>query len=229
KLIQMLLTPDRTYANLFDAHPPFQIDGNFGAVSGVNEMLVQSQNGEINLLPAIPDVWANGSFRGIRARGNFVLDTVVWSSKTLSKAVISSLSGGTCNLRTKNTTKTIETDSGMTYVLDGTLTVVNQYKSGQTTPTQFTDPQHGNRFAPGMRSSRSVKVFSNAGMIRAESTEEMPDLSFSVFDLSGKLIYSITGKADRHAGFVTPRLNSGIYLVNVTSDRLKHSEKVVVR
>ncbi|MCI6553634.1 MAG: glycoside hydrolase N-terminal domain-containing protein, partial [Lachnospiraceae bacterium] len=82
------------YQNLWDSHPPFQIDGNFGYTSGVNEMLMQSNVGYINLLPALPDVWHTGSVKGIVARGNFVLD-FAWADKTLTNVKIESRNGGT--------------------------------------------------------------------------------------------------------------------------------------
>lgn len=86
------------YDNLFDTHPPFQIDGNFGYASGVCEMLVQSHMGHIHLLPALPDTWANGHVKGIRAREGFELD-VEWRDGQLSQAVIRSDKGRLCRLR----------------------------------------------------------------------------------------------------------------------------------
>jgi len=98
EILRFLLGPERTYPNLFDAHPPFQIDGNFGGTSGMTEMLLQSQGGVIQLLPALPKAWPSGSVRGLCARGGYTLD-IAWRDGVLASATIVATRAGPATVR----------------------------------------------------------------------------------------------------------------------------------
>ena len=117
-LLQNLLK-NGTADNLWDQHPPFQIDGNFGGTAGITELFLQSHNGEIHLLPALPSAWTNGSITGLRTRGNFEVD-ITYANGKLNNATIKSLSGGKCKVRYGNNVITLNTQKGAEYVITAT-------------------------------------------------------------------------------------------------------------
>jgi alpha-L-fucosidase 2 len=125
KLLSVLLS-NKTYPNLFDAHPPFQIDGNFGATAAIAEMFVQSQmqtkdgSFESYLLPSLPSAMQSGSIKGIRARGGFIID-LSWENGELKNAEIVSTLGGKLNLRTDKNKASFNTKKGQTIQVNGLL------------------------------------------------------------------------------------------------------------
>ena len=114
------LISDSTYANMFDKHPPFQIDGNFGGTSGIAQMLLQSHSGRVHLLPALPGAWPAGRVTGLRARGGFELD-ITWSAGKLTEALLRSKLGNPCKVRYGGKTVTLKTKAGQAYTLNASL------------------------------------------------------------------------------------------------------------
>jgi alpha-L-fucosidase 2 len=133
KLLSLLLSPvgargnvegarfsGGSYDNLFDAHPPFQIDGNFGATAGIAEMLLQSHNDTIRLLPALPDAWNEGKVTGLRARGGFEID-IAWKDGKLIEARVRSSLGGPVSVRYGRKSIQLKTQRGKSYKLNNDL------------------------------------------------------------------------------------------------------------
>ncbi|GAB3417039.1 glycoside hydrolase family 95 protein [Niabella aquatica] len=123
-MVQMLLRPvingSGSYPNLFDAHPPFQIDGNFGGAAGIGEMLIQSHTGFIDIFPALPVAFANGEVKGIKARGGFELN-FKWSAGKLQSMSVKSLAGQPLKIRYNGQTVNIATQKNRTYHFNGSL------------------------------------------------------------------------------------------------------------
>lgn len=116
--------------NMWDTHPPFQIDGNFGATAGICEMLLQSTSGYIDVLPALPDIWLDGEFEGLSARGGFEI-SCSWKNKTPKKITVKSLCGGICRIKFKGAEKAAADDKE--FSIDGDIMVFPTVKNETVT------------------------------------------------------------------------------------------------
>ena len=118
-MVKLLLGPERTYPNMFDAHPPFQIDGNFGGAAGILEMLLQSSRGRLHLLPALPGAWPDGDVAGLRARGGLEV-ALLWRAGRLVTATIAFTRAAITSLRYGDIETTVA--AGAFAILDLSLT-----------------------------------------------------------------------------------------------------------
>jgi alpha-L-fucosidase 2 len=115
-IVRSLLSSQRTYPNMFDAHPPFQIDGNFGGAMGIMEMILQSWGGEIIVLPALPAAWPTGHLKGVRARGNITAD-IAWSGGRLKSLVLKGKPGDEVVVRHRDDLQNVQLDAKGLYTL----------------------------------------------------------------------------------------------------------------
>jgi hypothetical protein len=202
------LTPAKTYNNLFDAHPPFQIDGNFGAVSGVNEMLLQSQNNELQFLPALPTVWSTGNIKGLRARKGFVVDEITWSGNKLTQATVTSLFGDTLRLRYGTITKTHLTKAGGKYVFDASLVL----KSSTVTDIESAEEVRGIKVYPNPFSASGLYI-NKSGLFR-----------YKITDMSGVVMEQGQGQNSQLVG---AQLSSGVYLLSIENEGVESTHKII--
>ncbi len=235
----------KLYANLYDAHPPFQIDGNFGATSGITEALLQSQKC-VYLLPALPSEWKTGHIHGLKARGNFTVD-IDWADGKLTKASITSVKGAKLNLRYNDLLHTRISVDGTpvepeVYLADNTATipadkgsvVTVEYDPSYTQPNTK-EGHHPDNLTSGFTSISDVFV-DHSGANPANFNVTVGDGIISVEgnDIAAVTVNDVVGRAiARTSGAKTMKVNAqagSVALVTVTfTDGSSATRKVVVR
>ena len=218
-LFQNLLK-DGTADNMWDLHPPFQIDGNFGGTAGVSELFLQSHNGVIHLLPALPSTWTDGKICGLRTRGNFEVD-VYYAGGKLDRAVITSNAGEHCKVYYDGKEKEFDTVEGGVYTV--TYDSVN---------VELKVEDYSAIDAIEAVSANSVSVGQEGETIRLTiSGPVMGNLVAELVNISGQRVKTlpVNKTSDSVSAVMSAALTPGIYFLHVEGQGLNQTEKVVIK
>ena len=220
-LFQNLLK-NGTADNMWDLHPPFQIDGNFGGTAGVSELFLQSQNGMIHLLPALPSAWTEGRITGLRTRGNFEVD-IYYTDHRLDRAVITSNVGETCNVYYNGLTKEFPT------VENGVYTVTFNPDTNTLSVDEYDSIEE---ISAAEATELTITPNPTDGHFTATVTGSCEgELNFSVYTLSGQRLKNMTVNKSGSRVSVAMNLNaaSGIYFLKVEGPEISIVKKFIVK
>jgi glycoside hydrolase family 95 len=216
------LIKNGTADNMWDLHPPFQIDGNFGGTAGISELFLQSHNGLLHLLPALPSKWTNGRITGLRTRGNFVVD-VTYNNGKLDNAIITSNAGEPCKVYYDGKMKEFETVTDgkylVTYDAAKDILTVNDMSSLESIEIADTDNVS---VSPNPNNGHfTVKI---NGAARGELTVE-------VYTLSGQRVKSINVDKQSQSIDISMSVNapSGLYFLHIGGKEINITEKFIVK
>lgn len=192
------------YYNLFDAHAPFQIDGNFGATAGITEMLLQSHTGTLQLLPALPDAWAEGFVKGLKAVSNFEVD-MEWSQKTLTIAKVKSLAGKECTVNfpaAKDATVKDKSGNSVSF----TVVDDNTIRFDTEVDVEYTVLPKTISAVNQLSENNNLKILVSEELLQITTKDKQ---NIQIADIAGRVYFKggITGQRSYH-------LKSGIYFVN---------------